>query len=168
MSTEQENKPDAMSSRHFIDYIYKDIHHSRLQNWTGITVVTAFHVGIFKIVQFLIENDFNAFNYKLLLILGALSCWIGFFIAQIHQTQMNKKLKSIKEAEKYLKTNVFFSHKTKNGGQEAECNLKNASRWNKIKACLKEFWKRYFKGAGSLMSFFYLLLFVADLFLLFY
>jgi hypothetical protein len=102
------------STRHFIDYTWKDIHHSRLQNWTGITVVTAFHIGILKIIDLLRVNNHLMCINRILLGFGAAFCLIGFLITRIHQQQLYKKLDWIINAEKSLKTIRFVNDTEKN------------------------------------------------------
>jgi hypothetical protein len=145
-------RPSEESIRHFIDCTWKDIHHSRLQNWTGITVVTAFHVGMLKIFEFSLNRQIYHFDIKLvLLIFGALFCLIGFLITKIHQNQLYNKLNWIKEAEEELNTIVF---------------LKNVNN-EKYKNIIPKFIRRNFLTAGSLMGYFFLLLMILDILFIF-
>lgn len=97
------DEPTPQTLYHFIEYTWKDIHHSRLQNWTGITIVTAFHIGILKATEFLFNKQLFNMSIKInLFIFGAFFCLIGFLITYKHQKQMYKRLKWNKNAETML------------------------------------------------------------------
>ena len=139
------------SARNFIDYTFRDIHHSRLQNWTGITVVTAFHFGILKISEYLMNNNKYSCEIKFILFSsGALFCLIGFMITRVHQRQLYEKLQSIKNAEVTLDTYKF----------RIEIEKKTESR---KKSKLLKYIRKNFLTAGSLIGYFYILLMILDL-----
>jgi hypothetical protein len=141
----------------FLEYTWKDIHHSRLQNWTGITIVTTFHIGILKLTEYFLDN--KAFNETLKITLftfGSLFCLIGFLITRVHQKQLYKKLGWIKAAEEKLGLNLFKN--------ESPIEKKNE---DKLLRKSFKFLKRNLFTAGSLMSYFYLLLMIFDILCMF-
>ena len=154
-------EPSQETLKHYIDYTWKDIHHSRLQNWTGITVVTAFHIGIFKVVEFLYENSFLNTKSKIVIFsFGALFCAIGYLITFLHQKQMYERLGRIKRAEQMLGTETL-KHKLEK--QNNEPQQENSSFAGKM----KKFLKRNFCTVGALMGYFFFLLLILDILCIF-
>ena len=123
-----------------------------MQNWTGITVVTAFHVGMLKIIEYSLTNQIFYFDIKLvILIFGASFYLIGFLITKTHQYQLYNILGWIKEAEKELNTINFLNNDKKEKNENSV-----------LKFLKKNFWT-----AGSLMGYFYLLLMILDILFIF-
>ena len=146
----KEEQPSEESIHHFLDYTWKDIHHSRLQNWTCITVVTVFHIGILKILEFnFSKNIIDPLFLKLLLIAGALYCLVGYLIVMKHQFQLWGRLKWIRKAQHKLSLSTFI---------DSEYEKPTTT-----KGKIKVFFRKYFWTAGSLMGLFFFLLLIIDL-----
>lgn len=145
-------QPTDESTRHYIEYTWKDIHHSRLQNWTAITVVTAFHIGILKIIEFYMNDQPRIDLFILMLTFGALFCLVGFLITRKHQNQLYKGLKSIRMAQIQLGTNSFRNDRSKSEQKKLD-NEKS----------LKSLLKKNFWTAGAFLSYYFLLLLILDI-----
>jgi hypothetical protein len=146
----EDQDPSPESLYKFLDYTWKDIHHSRLQNWTGITVVSAFHFGIFKSIEYLLNKNLFSQNIKItMFIFGALFCLLGFLITRKHQSQLYDKLDWIRESEKKLKIDKINYNSNKVSNHELK-GIRNFFRCN--------FWT-----VGAFLSYFYLLLLILDI-----
>lgn len=93
------------SYRFICDNSWKDIHHSRNQDWTALGVVFAVHIGIFKMFGYLkdeLDKNFQSEYYIIGGLIGMLICGFGYMISKRHKNLMTKKLSWIKEAEKRI------------------------------------------------------------------
>lgn len=133
----------------FIELTWQDMHQSRMQNWTCITVVTVFHVGIFKIVEFLSDKNILFHNSQIyLFIFGALFSLIGFLITIRHQFVLYEHLNWVHTAHIKLKLEDIVKQ-----GSEIDMTKKR--------------YKKALFSVGILMSFFYLLLLFFDVLTIF-
>lgn len=139
------NGPSQESLLKFIEYTWKDIHFARTQNWTSITVVSAFHIGIFKIVEYFLNKGIFTIQIKIsALLFAAIFALLGYLITRKHQTQLYKRLSWIYRAEEKLNLDL----------------LKERKQDNKKK-------KSFLRGVGTLMGYFFLFLMFFDIICIF-
>ena len=89
--------------RFIIEDAWRDIHHSRNQDWTALGVVFAAHFGILKFVEFLnrkipssqIDNDLYIIGGAI----GFVLAFIGALVAFRHRSLLKLKMKWITSAE---------------------------------------------------------------------
>lgn len=146
MANETTNSgPSQESLLKFIEYTWKDIHFARTQNWTSITVVSAFHIGVFKIVEYSLDKGIFSIQIKIsALLFAAIFALFGFLITRKHQTQLYKRLGWIYHAEKELRLD----------------SIKEKKQDDKKK-------KSFVRGVGTLMGYFFLFLMLFDIICIF-
>ena len=163
MNTMQENY------KFLIENEWKDIHHSRVQEWSALGVITATHIGLVQIVEQLnaIEKIVNIFPYLLTIscLLGFTFCILGILMTCRHRNLMWIKLNWIFEAEEKL--GLIKSNENIDGIIPKDFKMgKNINKkelvWNKL------MWPR-FLSTSWLIIFFYMILALIDLgFLVYY
>jgi hypothetical protein len=96
---------DEENYRLIIDNSWKDIHHSRNQDWTALGVVFGAHIGIFQLLDYLkdkISTSSVDIYYVLGGIVGIVLSVIGAAIAYRHRDLSKIKMQWICEAEEFL------------------------------------------------------------------
>ena len=91
--------------RLIIDSSWKDIHHSRNQDWTSLGVVFGAHIGIFQLLNYLKEKMTSpsiSISYAIGALLGIILSVIGALIAYRHRDLLKEKIKWITEAERRM------------------------------------------------------------------
>ena len=99
------DKPTPEDYRAFIDRQWKDLHHSRVQEWTALGVVTGAHVGLLQLVSLIVKDHLNFSLFKAAVfasVMGALFSVFGALMTCRHRRLMQIKLQWIHEAEKHL------------------------------------------------------------------
>jgi len=98
-------KPEPEDYRLVIERAWADIHHSRIQEWTALGVVTGSHIGILQLIKTLRESS-SDLSFPLIGIIGA--CTAGLFaifgalMTLRHRHLMRIKLRWIYSAEEKL------------------------------------------------------------------
>ena len=96
---------DDENYRLVIEDSWRDIHHSRNQDWTALGVVFGAHVGIFKFLEYYMSKP-SPSNVDLFYILGGIAgivlSVIGALIAYRHRSLMKLKMEWITASEKKL------------------------------------------------------------------
>lgn len=102
-------KPSREDYRLVISDAWKDIHHSRVQEWSSLGVVVAIHVAIIQLMNFLNNNPHN-FNIAMVLagVIGLIFAIIGIGITNRHRILMIEKLNWIIVAEYKLGLLIDF------------------------------------------------------------
>ena len=88
--------------RFIIDNSWKDIHHSRNQDWTALGVIFGAHIGVFQLIDYF-KDKISLASTNIYYVLGGLfgiflSC-LGLMMARRHKSLMKIKMKWICEAE---------------------------------------------------------------------
>ena len=99
-----ENHPDAEDYRMLIENAWKDLHHSRLQEWSSLVVVTGVHWAAIQILEYSNEIDkLNLFSIRHVLAtafaIGTLFALFGAAITCRHRKIMSTKMKWITDSE---------------------------------------------------------------------
>jgi len=91
--------------REFLSLEWSDIHHSRLQEWSALGVVTGVHLGIVQLLKF-IKGLSLSLPFQNVAIFGCISCIVfsvlGVLLTCRHRRLMRIKLGWIYQAEKEL------------------------------------------------------------------
>ena len=98
-------KPSPDSYRLLIEQEWGDIHHSRVQEWTALGVVTGAHVGILQLFTFLAKENPNVSFPSVAVsggILAAAFAVLGLLMTLRHRQLMSVKLGWIYSAEEFL------------------------------------------------------------------
>ena len=99
------NKPNPDAYRLLVERQWADLHHSRIQEWTALGVVTGAHLGLIQLVK-LIKEAAVIINIPTLVIftsiIGALFSILGALMTCRHRQLMKVKLGWIYEAEEHL------------------------------------------------------------------
>ena len=90
--------------RLFIEQAWKDIHHSRVQEWSALGLVITLHYSIITITMILInKKQYNITSMEYIVlsapIVNIIYAIIGILITMKHRTIMNRKIAAIKHAE---------------------------------------------------------------------
>jgi hypothetical protein len=100
----ESNKSNDKSEnyRFIVDSTWKDIHHSRNQDWTSLGVVFGAHIGIFQLINYFtdkISSQSVGIYYVLGGLVGIILSVIGALIAYRHRDLSKIKIDWIREAE---------------------------------------------------------------------
>lgn len=89
----------------FVDQQWADLHHSRIQEWTALGVVTGAHIGLLQLAFLLVRINLDI-PLPLVVALGstiaALFSLFGALMTCRHRRLMQIKIQWIQEAEKQL------------------------------------------------------------------
>lgn len=174
---EQKNSdhPNFDDYKFFIDNEWKDIHHSRIQEWSALGVIAGIHIGIIQLIKF-VNVSFSPVSLQILVIIGffcgILFSILGGLITLRHRRLMWIKLNWIFEAEDHLglikdeenlkgiiprdakmKKNSFLS-KELYKKEESNPDKKNQGKsfWNKL------MWPRLISTSWLILAFYFLLI----------
>lgn len=87
----------------FIEREWADMHHSRLQEWTALGVVTGAHLGLIQFLKYLKDVKLDSlFIIEFLCLVGIIFAVIGALITCRHRAIMHKKFNWIYKAEEQL------------------------------------------------------------------
>lgn len=93
--------------RFFIESEWKDIHHSRIQEWSALGIIAAVHVGLLQLLKLFNETDIGKdiiyFLIPLCCIIALVFSLLGILMVCRHRRLMWIKLNWIYEAEDKLK-----------------------------------------------------------------
>ncbi len=98
-------KPSADSYRMLVEREWADLHHSRVQEWTALGVVTGAHVGLLQLFAFVHDKALPVAFSTLALLGGALAAAFavfGLLMTLRHRQLMSVKLGWIYAAEEQL------------------------------------------------------------------
>ena len=98
-------KPTSDDYRLLIEREWADLHHSRVQEWTAVGVVTGAHLGLVQLVKIAKETSISVSTPTLIIfasIIGALLSIIRVLMTCRHRQLMKVKLGWIYEAEEHL------------------------------------------------------------------
>lgn len=171
-----------------IETEWKDIHHSRLQEWSALGVIAAIHVGLIqtiKLINTIGENEklLSYFSIAACLI-ALLFCLIGVLMTCRHRRLMWIKTNWIFEAEdklglvkksnddkgiipedymkvKSVKYNEIIKREAKKNDKSKFCIFKRASIWNRL------MWPRSLSTSWIIIMFYFLLSIIDNGFLIF-
>ena len=175
-----ENHPKEEDYRSLISNEWKDIHHSRIQEWSALGVITASHVGIFQLIKFIRSvKDLESINEILIPICCILA--LGFSIAGILMTCRHRRLMWIKfkwilacedqlglikdksnplgiipKDKKIKKSLEEYKKRAEKEISEADDKSKNKSIWDKLK------WPRRFSTSWIIVLL-YILIAIIDI-----
>ena len=153
-------KPTADDYRVLLRTEWADLHHSRIQEWTALGVVTGAHVGILKMVSLLREVD-SPLPFTSLAVLGSIvAALFGAFGALMtcrHRNLMQVKLGWIYEAEEHL--GLIKSSKNPKGVIPENAQMKVGRDWGRLSV------PRFLSTSWLILCFFVLLI-VIDAFAL--
>jgi hypothetical protein len=97
--------PDASAYRLLIEDAWRDLHHSRLQEWSALGIVAGAHFAIFQVIK-LLKNTIPKEMFSTLVLLGTivggLFAVLGMLITLRHRRLMRVKLNWIFQAEEKL------------------------------------------------------------------
>lgn len=125
------NKPEKEDYRILIDNEWKDIHHSRIQEWSALGVITGAHLGIITLLDFA-KDSAESINFQLIAWVGILTgiffSAIGIFMTMRHRRLMIIKLDWIYNAE--LKLGLIKTDKNPDGViPEIQLDPKSRKSW---------------------------------------
>lgn len=86
--------PERADYREFLEREWTDLHHSRVQEWTALGVVTGAHLGLLQLV--LLVRDFSLPVSLFLIVAGAAALGILFATLGILMTLRHRRLMAIK------------------------------------------------------------------------
>ena len=125
------NKPTREDYRFLIDAEWKDIHHSRMQEWTALGIVAGAQVGIITLLNSLKAPVAGVSLATLVLfttITGILFSLIGVFLTMRHRQLMIIKIGWILKAE--TKLGLIFNKKNPEGIiPHQELDIKKKKNW---------------------------------------
>jgi hypothetical protein len=97
------NDVHEVNYRFIIEDCWKDVHHSRNQDWTALGVVFGAHLGIFNLLEYLKVKISSLHIESIYYIIGSISgialSLIGALIAYRHRSLMKLKMQWITAAE---------------------------------------------------------------------
>ena len=91
--------------RLLIETEWKDIHHSRIQEWSALGIIAGTHLGLFQLMKFIADIQSNWLTFissVILCIIAILFAVIGILMVCRHRRLMWIKLNWIYEAEEKL------------------------------------------------------------------
>ena len=97
--------PTPDDYRLIVEREWADLHHSRIQEWTALGVVTGAHLGLIQLVKLAKEASISISTPNLVVfasIIGALFSILGALMTCRHRQLMKVKLGWIYEAEVHL------------------------------------------------------------------
>ena len=97
--------PTPEDYRLLIEREWADLHHSRIQEWTALGVVTGAHIGLIQLVKFATDASVNVELSTLAVLAGLLAvifCVLGALMTCRHRQLMRVKLGWIYQAENHL------------------------------------------------------------------
>jgi len=103
MAIAQNDMKEALIA--LIENEWRDIHHSRLQEWSALGVVTGVHIALTQIPKLLVDTHFKVNPHVFAvtgLIASALFAVVGMLLTFRHRRLMQIKLNWIYEAEANL------------------------------------------------------------------
>lgn len=142
--------------RLLIEREWADLHHSRVQEWTALGVVTGAHLGLIQIVKIAHEASIPVSASTLVIlasIIGALFSILGALMTCRHRQLMKIKLGWIYEAEEHL--GLIKTKGNENGIIPEDDKMKVQHEWKGLAL------PRLLSTSG-LMLFFYLILLIID------
>lgn len=96
----------AENYRFFIENEWKDIHHSRIQEWSALGLISGIHIGLIQLLKLINETDFfkNLIDFltPICCIIALVFSVIGILMVCRHRRLMWIKLNWIFEAEEKL------------------------------------------------------------------
>lgn len=150
---------DKSDYRLLIEREWADIHHSRIQEWTALGVVTGVHLGLMQLVKIVKESSVSISTPKLIIfacIIGALFSILGALMTCRHRQLMKVKLGWIYKAEKHLKL-VKTPGNENEGIIPEEAEMETPLKWKSLAL------PRLLSTSGIIL-FFYITLLTIDLF----
>jgi len=97
---------NAENYRFFIETEWKDIHHSRIQEWSALGLIAAIHIGLIQLLKLINETDFGKnqldFLTPIFCIIALVFSILGILMVCRHRRLMWIKLNWIFEAEEKL------------------------------------------------------------------
>jgi hypothetical protein len=101
--SQSNNNLHEVNYRFIIEDCWKDVHHSRNQDWTALGVVFGAHLGIFNLLEYLKVKISSLHIESIYYIIGSISgialSLIGALIAYRHRSLMKLKMQWITAAE---------------------------------------------------------------------
>lgn len=151
----KEIKPETY--RGFINRGWSDIHHSRLQEWSALGIVTGIHLGIVHLLKF-INGLSPSFPFENTAVFGCASCIVfsvlGALLTCRHRRLMRVKLSWIYQAEEKL--GLVRKHDEPDGIIPENKELGKDVKWKGL------MWPR-FLSTGWLMLCIYAFLIILDI-----
>ena len=121
--------------RFLIETEWKDIHHSRIQEWSALGIIAATHIGLIQLLRFVSDLEISGISVKILIsifcLIAILFAFIGILMVCRHRRLMWIKLNWIYEAEEKL--GLIKTDDNKNGIIPKGYKMKKYSnKYNKI------------------------------------
>jgi hypothetical protein len=143
--------------RFFIGSEWKDIHHSRIQEWSALGIIAAAHIGLIQILKIIGDIPDTRLLILYLIpfftLLALLFCLLGIIMVCRHRTLMTIKLNWIYEAE--YKLGLIKTKEQPDGIIPEIARMKNHSKWNNLT------WPRKF-STSWIMAMIYLVFGILD------
>lgn len=154
---EAANHPTAEAYHVFMEAEWRDVHHSRLQEWSALGVVVGAHFAIFQVVK-VVREIAPEIGVQLYVLVGAIVAGLfaafGGLITMRHRHLMRVKLYLIFQAEDRL--GLIKDDQNTLGIFPREIAPKEPGSWDGLS------WPRPLSTSGLILSF-YLLLLLLDL-----
>jgi len=126
-------EPSPEDYRLLIEREWADIHHSRVQEWTALGVVTGAHIGILQLIRLLHQAN-TAFSFSTIAIIGsftaALFAIFGVLMTCRHRHLMKIKLGWIYTAEEHL--GLVHTAKNTKGIIPENAEIKVSREWKRL------------------------------------
>jgi hypothetical protein len=151
--------PNTEDYRLIIEREWADLHHSRIQEWTALGVVTGVHLGLIQLAKIVKEASVSVSTPKLIIfasIIGAFFSILGALMTCRHRQLMKVKLGWIYEAEKHLGL-IKTEENEKEGIIPEEAKMKAPLKWKSLA------FPRILSTSGLILCF-YLTLLIIDIF----
>ena len=153
--------PNPEDYRLIVEREWADLHHSRIQEWTALGVVTGAHLGLIQLVKLAKEASIIISTPTLVIfasIIGALFSILGALMTCRHRQLMKIKLGWIYEAEEHLGL-IKTPGNEKQGIIPEDSKMKATLEWKSLS------FPRIFSTSGIILCF-YITLLLIDVFAL--
>jgi hypothetical protein len=142
--------PSPEDYRLLVEREWADLHHSRMQEWTALGVVTGGHVGLMQLAKMAIEASTSMGTVTIIICaatIGAIFAILGALMTCRHRQLMKVKLGWIYTAEEHLGL-----IKTKNNEDEGiipeDAKMSTTVRWRRLAL------PRLFSTSGIILCFY--------------
>jgi hypothetical protein len=143
--------------RLLIEIQWKDIHHSRIQEWSALGIISAAHIGLIQFLKFISEysvsKNIMSFLIPVTCIIAVIFSVLGVLMVCRHRNLMTVKLKWISQAEEKLGLTRSTANLDGILPEETRINKKNKNSFMKLWAKLE--WPRIL-STSWLMSMIYI------------
>lgn len=156
MAEDKKTEVESETYRKFIELEWRDIHHSRVQEWSALGVVTGVHLGIVHLLR-LIHDLKPPLPIEFIAVCGCFFCIVfsvlGMLLTCRHQRLMKIKLSWIYQAEKKL--HLVKTHDDPKGIIPENKKLDDDIEWNGL------MWPRYLSTGWLMIHIYGFLIFLS-------